>query len=63
MKALVPMTLSQCKNPIALLHDPGDEFSVKITKTGKQVAKLHAGGIKRTRVQHKSGKTVDYVCS
>lgn len=50
--------LTAIENPISFLREPGDEFSVKVTKRGDLVAKLHAGGVKRSALKYKTGKTV-----
>ena len=52
------LPLSQIPNPGALVSEPGDVFMIKVTKTGKKVAKLHVGGVKRAMVQHKPGSKV-----
>lgn len=49
------LPLSQISNPGSLVNEPGDSFTIKVTPTGKKVAKLHAGGVKRAMVQHKNG--------
>ena len=36
---------------MGLLNNPGDIFSAKITKSGKQVVKLHKKEYKRTAVR------------
>ena len=54
-KPMTPAKLSEIPNPGALVRDPGDMFMIKVTKSGKKVAKLHAQGVKRSLVQHKNG--------
>ena len=54
--------LSQISNPGALVKEPGDYFMIKVTKTGKRVAKLRSGNVGRSTVQHKKGgRLVDYI--
>lgn len=54
-RAINFLPLSQIENPAALVNDPGDKFSLEVTKSGKKVMKLHTKGIKRAIVQHKKG--------
>lgn len=64
VKPFTFLPLSQIPNPASLVRDPGDSFSIRVTKSGKKVAKLKAGGVKRAMVQHKPGgkifETISY---
>lgn len=50
-------------DPMAMLKEEGDTFVARVTKTGKKVARLDTKEVRATRVQHKSGKGVTYLCS
>ncbi len=43
---------------MGLLNNPGDIFSAKITKSGKQVVKLHKKEYKRTAVRYPGTGTI-----
>lgn len=55
------MPLSAIENPAALVEKPGDYLLLKVTKSGRRVAKLNAGGVKRAMVRYPGGKTVETV--
>lgn len=61
VKPIVFAPLSSIKNPAALVQNPGDSLSLRVTKTGRKVAKLCVGGIKRAMVEYPDGSTVETI--
>lgn len=60
IKPLVPLPLSQVKNPKELVQKKGDFLLYTKTEKGDDVVKLHADGVKRSAVKYKStGKIVE----
>lgn len=56
MNKLIPFTFT---NPFNLLKKPGDKMSAEITPTGRKVAKIKLGDVKRSKTVYPGGRTVE----
>ena len=60
-KPIIPLTLSEIKNPKDVLREPGDELSIRITKSNKRVSKLNTKDFKRSKIEYPNGRVVETI--